>query len=251
VSDIFVSYASEDRERVMPLIHALEKTGWAVFWDRTIPISKTWQEVIGAEIETCRSMIVVWSQVSIHKEWVYEEAGEGKRRRILFPVLIDNVIPPLGFRSIQAADLTGWNGVIRNPAFDRLISDLSSLLGGLPKARKPVGGTDEKSERKANGTYRVVAGAEDRVARAEEHLPVAHVGVEAAHGVRGETPEARKGGIYAVVFSGALAIASSIIMTIGGGPMLFGMPILGLFGFSVALVLGMWGLVSVRHTHRK
>lgn len=251
MSDIFVSYASEDRERTMPLIRALEKTGWTVFWDRTIPISKTWQEVISAEIETCRSMIVVWSQVSIRKEWVYEEAGEGKRRKILFPVFIDNVTPPLGFRSIQAADLIGWDGVSQNPALDRLISDLSSLLGGLPKARKPVGGTDEKSERHANGTYRAVAGAEDRGARADEHPRVAQVGIEAAHGVRGETPEARKGGIYAVVFAGALAIASSIVMTIGGGPMLFGMPFLGLFGFSVAIVLGMWGVVSVWRAHRK
>ena len=47
MSDIFVSYASEDRERIMPLVRVLEKSGWSVFWDRTIPAGKTWREADG------------------------------------------------------------------------------------------------------------------------------------------------------------------------------------------------------------
>ena len=37
MSDIFLSYASEDRERVRPLAEALSRQGWAVWWDRIIP----------------------------------------------------------------------------------------------------------------------------------------------------------------------------------------------------------------------
>ena len=43
MSDIFVSYFSEERDRLLPLVNALEKTGWSVFWDRTIPAGKTWR----------------------------------------------------------------------------------------------------------------------------------------------------------------------------------------------------------------
>jgi TIR domain len=45
MSDIFISYASEDRERLLPLVNPLEKTGRSVCWDRSIPAGKTWWDV--------------------------------------------------------------------------------------------------------------------------------------------------------------------------------------------------------------
>ena len=110
MSDIFISYASQERDRVQPLISALETTGWSIFWDRTIPAGKTWRQVIGSEIRACRSVLVVWTEHSVTSEWVLEEAETGKRRGILIPVLLDNVEPPFGFGNIQAANLTAWNG---------------------------------------------------------------------------------------------------------------------------------------------
>ena len=127
--DIFLSYASADRERILPLVRALEGTGWAVFWDRTIPAGKTWRQVIGEEISGCRSVVVVWSRLSVERDWVQEEAEEGKRRRVLVPVLLDQVEPPFGFGAIQAADLVGWDGSSSAPPFRRLITDLATLLG--------------------------------------------------------------------------------------------------------------------------
>ena len=41
MGDIFISYAREDRNRIKPLAEALEKQGWSVFWDRTIPAGQT------------------------------------------------------------------------------------------------------------------------------------------------------------------------------------------------------------------
>ena len=37
MSDIFISYASEDRDRVKSLARALEQEGWSVWWDRAHP----------------------------------------------------------------------------------------------------------------------------------------------------------------------------------------------------------------------
>ena len=34
MSEIFISYASEDLERVKPIVEALALQGWAVWWDR-------------------------------------------------------------------------------------------------------------------------------------------------------------------------------------------------------------------------
>ena len=48
MSDIFISYAGEDETRAEMLARTLEDRGWSTFWDRTIPIGKTWRETIGS-----------------------------------------------------------------------------------------------------------------------------------------------------------------------------------------------------------
>src|SRR5262245_50860927 len=136
MSDIFISYSSDDRDRVLPLVNALEKTGWSVFWDRTIPAGKTWRQVIGSEIQGCRSVVVVWTEKSVASEWVHEEAEAGKRKQILIPVLLDKVEPPFGFGTIQAANLAAWNGDSSSTTFNRLVADIATMLGPAPAAVK-------------------------------------------------------------------------------------------------------------------
>ena len=49
--DIFLSHSSKDRERLIPLVDALEAQGWSVFWDhRAIKVADDWHEVIGEAI---------------------------------------------------------------------------------------------------------------------------------------------------------------------------------------------------------
>ena len=43
MTDIFLSYAREDLERIQPIVDALKEQGWAVFWDRRIPAGQTWR----------------------------------------------------------------------------------------------------------------------------------------------------------------------------------------------------------------
>ncbi|MFZ2973643.1 MAG: toll/interleukin-1 receptor domain-containing protein [Ferribacterium limneticum] len=129
MTDIFLSYTERDRETARRVAEALGSAGWSVWWDRRIPAGETWRSVLEHALEDMRCMVVLWSAKSIESEWVYEEATEGRRHGKLVPVLIENVRPPAGFREIQAADLTGWDG---SPDFDglrMLLSDLEHLLG--------------------------------------------------------------------------------------------------------------------------
>lgn len=48
-----------------------------------------------------------------------------------------------------------------------------------------------------------------------------------------------------------LIIGSSIVMTVGGGPLLFGLPAFGLVGWAAAVAGGLWLLVSIRRDHRR
>jgi hypothetical protein len=163
MTDIFISYASEDRSRIEPLAKALEDQGWTVFWDRTIPAGKTWRQVIGEALETARSVIVAWSETSVVSSWVQEEADRGRERNILIPILIDNVKPPLGFGAIQAADLVSWEPTQSSPEFEKLISDLSANLGPSPlKVRETEQKRAEEEEERRNKQQRKAEEARER-----------------------------------------------------------------------------------------
>jgi ubiquinone biosynthesis protein len=48
----------------------------------------------------------------------------------------------------------------------------------------------------------------------------------------------------------ALIIGSSIVMTVGGGPRLLGLPAFGLLGFVGAVIGGLWLLRAIRRSER-
>jgi formylglycine-generating enzyme required for sulfatase activity len=136
MSDIFLSYAREDLSQVLPLVQALERHGWAVWWDRTIPPGKTFDRGIQEALDASRCVIVVWSRASVDSDWVKAEAEEGRRRGILIPVMIDEARIPLGFRQIQTARLVDWQGTEAHEGFDIVMRALTDLLG--PPTAKEV-----------------------------------------------------------------------------------------------------------------
>ena len=129
MSDIFISYASEDRPRAKIIAEALEHQGYSVWWDVVIPPGKTFDEVIKKELDCTKCIIVLWSRKSVLSDWVKEESSEGLKRNILIPVLIDDVEIPLGFKRIQAAQLIDWSGTLPNPEFDLLLKSVIELVG--------------------------------------------------------------------------------------------------------------------------
>jgi RND family efflux transporter MFP subunit len=132
MADIFISYTSEDRERVGSLAKALEGKGWSIFWDRNIPPGKTWDEVIEDAIEDARCIIVVWTGASADSGWVRAEAEEGLGRNILVPVMFEDVKIPLRFRPVQAANLIAWEGDTSDAGYKQLQQALIDILGTPP-----------------------------------------------------------------------------------------------------------------------
>lgn len=135
MSDIFLSYAKEDKHEVGKLARALESCGWSVFWDQRIPPGKTWREWIGKALNDCHCVVVVWSKQSITSEWVAEEADAGKQKNILVPVFISDVIPPLGFRAIQGVHLIRWNGNVSTDEFMELRGSITEFVRASTAAR--------------------------------------------------------------------------------------------------------------------
>ena len=135
--DVFISYASEDRERIIPIIELLQEHGWSVWWDHSIPPGRTFDEVIEEAIDAAKCVVVVWTKTSVRSRWVKTEASEGNQRRILVPVQLDPVRIPLEFRRIQASQLMDWAGDFNDPEAQKLVQSISTILGTHPNGDKP------------------------------------------------------------------------------------------------------------------
>ena len=134
MSDIFLSYASPDRSRIIPLVRALETQGWTVWWDRNIEIGSDYKNVIEAELDRAECVVAIWSFHSAASRWARNEVEDAANRNVLIPVLIDDARLPLNVRSIEAARLFDWPnreqpGEIRKllGAVERLLSSGSVL----------------------------------------------------------------------------------------------------------------------------
>lgn len=128
MADIFISYASPDRETARLLAERLAERGHSVWWDRTIPPGRVFDEVIQEALNAAKCVIVLWSASSVRSNWVKTEAGEALSRNNLVPVLIENVPPPIEFKRIQAASLAGWKGDADYPEFRNLLASVERLL---------------------------------------------------------------------------------------------------------------------------
>ncbi|HEY9198661.1 MAG TPA: TIR domain-containing protein [Gammaproteobacteria bacterium] len=172
MSDIFLSYASEDVTRAAILAHALEHQGWSVWWDRSILPGKVFDTVIEAELSAARCVIVLWSAPSVASRWVRAEAGEALDKGRLIPVLLDEVVIPLVFRQVQAASLIGWDGDEAHAGFQHLLKAISAVLPSQPVAGGHAaagavaagiaGDNDNRSRSGAHGTGRDARGGTHR-----------------------------------------------------------------------------------------
>lgn len=131
MSDIFISYASADRERAKLLSTALVNRGWSVWWDRTIPPGMEYAEVIEQALDSSTCVVVLWSTTSVASSWVKTEAAEALQRRILVPALIDGTKIPLEFRRLQAADLSQWHGEPAHPELQKFLEAVEVKIHGL------------------------------------------------------------------------------------------------------------------------
>ncbi|MBX2921555.1 MAG: TIR domain-containing protein [Chitinophagaceae bacterium] len=129
MADIFLSYSSQDKSKVRLVAFALEKMGWSVWWDRKIVPGAMFDKVIEEELNQSRCVIVIWTQKSVASEWVMNEASAGAERKVLVPLLLEDVKIPLAFRRMEAARLIDWNGEEENTEVKILMNAVAQILG--------------------------------------------------------------------------------------------------------------------------
>jgi len=140
MADLFISYASEDRDYVKLLVSEFERQGWTVWWDHHIEAGTSFDRGIEDALESSYCVVVVWSKSSLQSDWVRAEAAEGLERNILVPILLDNVKPPLLFRQKQAVSLVDWKKASgHDPGqLQRLMPSITAILENYKESRIPV-----------------------------------------------------------------------------------------------------------------
>lgn len=139
--DVFLSYASEDRERARQVARALEDAGWTVWWDRKIVAGETFDQTIERYLDAAKCVVVLWSSASVESEWVKTEAAAAAERNVLVPALLDDVKIPLEFRRRQTANLIGWDGNTSEEGFQALREGVAARVGApaaVPSPRPPL-----------------------------------------------------------------------------------------------------------------
>ena len=126
--DIFLSYKSEDRPLVEPLVRRLKAENFDVWWDTTIVPGERFAEAIRRALDEAPCIVVAWSRKSVESHWVQDEACFARDHNIIVPVSIDGVEPPMGFRQLQTLNLAGWTGQAEDPRILQLLAGVRRLV---------------------------------------------------------------------------------------------------------------------------
>jgi len=128
MADVFVSYARTDKERVAPIVAAIEAKGWSVWWDPEIAAGQLFDDQIEAEMNAAKSVLVVWTPTSVASRWVRGEAREAADRGILVPVRFEDARLPMDVRALHTTDLDHWGNDPGSPSFQEVLRAINSMI---------------------------------------------------------------------------------------------------------------------------
>lgn len=122
-SDVFLSYARQDRPAAQFLAQALERSGYTVWWDRELLGGQDFEQEIGRQLASARAVVVLWSEASVKSDWVRDEAASARDRGVLVPARLNGTLPPMGFRSLHTIAFDPADPVALMRAIVRLTGD--------------------------------------------------------------------------------------------------------------------------------
>jgi hypothetical protein len=126
--DVFISYASADRQAVSPIAEVLTVLGLDVWFDQKLHVGEHWDEEIERELQAALTVVVCWSPNSIASGWVMHEATVAQQKKNLVSLYIEECTAPGPHARIQGIKLVGWKGELHNPAWLQLLARLEVLL---------------------------------------------------------------------------------------------------------------------------
>lgn len=139
MTDVYVAYARQDRDRLRVLGERLRQEGWDSWIDPAEP-KPDLSPIADLKLGWSKAVLVLWSESARRSEYVRSEAATGLYKNKLIQARIDGEAPPRPFDELDAVDLSKWNGDPDDPNWRRLIVMLRDCAGDpvkLPAALAP------------------------------------------------------------------------------------------------------------------
>jgi hypothetical protein len=133
-TDIFLSYARQDRPTARIFAESLIAEGFRVWWDASLHSGETFDEVIEQRLRDAKAVVVLWSPRSVSSRWVRAEATLADRRNKLAPAIIESCDRPIIFELTHAAELSGWTGDRSDVRWRNFVEDLRRLVDAAAEA---------------------------------------------------------------------------------------------------------------------
>ncbi len=149
MSDVFISYAREDRPVAKSLAHHLEEAGFEVWWDREIRTGDEFDLVIEEELRKAAAVVVLWSHESVKSTWVRAEAKRAFSSNKLIPAAVSEKVEiPLPFDNVQFSVLFDAPDIAASSGFKELISDVQTKVAGARARARPKRARKGKARRR-------------------------------------------------------------------------------------------------------
>ncbi len=136
-TEVFISYSSQDRDKVEAIADAFIKAGFNVWWDRDLLPGDSYEDSIEVALNSAKAVIVCWSQASVHSEWVRSEADDARVNGKLCPVMIEDCSVPKPFDRVHTENIIGWRGNRDHHAFQELEEAVRARVEGRVAKKIP------------------------------------------------------------------------------------------------------------------
>ena len=137
-TDIFLSYARQDRATARTFAESLIGEGFTVWWDASLHSGETFDEVIERNLRDARAVVVLWSPRSVASRWVRAEATLADRRNKLVPAIIEACDRPIVFELTHTAELSDWHGDTSDVRWRQFVQDLHRMIDTAAAREAPA-----------------------------------------------------------------------------------------------------------------
>lgn len=129
MSDIFISYKREEREKARAIAEMLVKHGYDVWWDIELLPGDKFSREIDEVIKNASAAIVLWSKKAVDSNFIRAEAHKANNRNILITARLDECELPIPFNISHTMDLSMWDGSPNSPMLEPLVKAVKKKIG--------------------------------------------------------------------------------------------------------------------------